>query len=209
MAYADLLLQDIGKVKTIFPNGLRADLVDEETVDGLVATGMYYASLALESGVPRIQEFMGKRLDIPKFQKAAAICAERHVFTNGFVMLGFPTETAEEIEETIRVASESKLHIASFFRVTPFPGTSLHEYVSTNSPEKLVDLRYINMEYWCARVNLSTITDDAFEELLGKANRDFYLRSERIYRILRDYPKPLLLPTYLPTFLKRALTGIV
>ena len=135
--YAELLQKEIGSVKTVFPNAIRADLLDEAAVDALVGAGMYHTSLSLESGTPRIQELIGKRLDIPKFLHAVDLCAARKVFTNGYVMLGFPTETAAEMEETIRVASESRLHITSFFRVTPFPNTPLYEYVSKHTPEKL------------------------------------------------------------------------
>ena len=206
LAYADLLQQELGPVRTTFPNAIRADLLDAETVDALVAAGMYHTSLALESGAPRIQELIGKRLNIPRFIEAVALCADRGVFTNGYVMLGFPTETAAEIEQTIRVASESQLHISSFFRVTPFPGTPLFNHVKQHTPEKLAHLPYNDMEYWRVNVNLSEVSDDALDKYLGKAFRAFYLRPGRLYRMARDYPKPWLLPSYIPMFLKRALS---
>jgi anaerobic magnesium-protoporphyrin IX monomethyl ester cyclase len=207
--YADLLLREVGAVKTAFPNAIRADLLDADSLDVLTAAGMYHTALALESGTPRVQEFIGKRLNIEKYSTAAALCAERRVFTNGFVMLGFPTETLDEMEETIRVASESHLHIASFFRVTPFPNTPLYEYVRKNNPDKLTAVTYNEMEYWRAKFNVSSVSDEELEKTLGKALRKFYLRPERLYRIARDYPKPFLLPTYALMFLRRVMTGIV
>jgi len=207
--YAELLQKEIGPVKTVFPNAIRADLLDETTVDALVGAGLYHTSLSLESGTPRIQELIGKRLNIPKFVAAVELCANRGVFTNGYVMLGFPTETAAEMEETIRVASESRLHITSFFRVTPFPNTPLYEYVAKHTPEKLVEVPYNDMEYWRVKVNLSAVGDEMLDMYLGRAFRTFYLRPGRLYRILRDYPRPLGLPMYAMMFVKRALTGIV
>ena len=209
LAYTELLLKEVGPIKTMFPNAVRADLLDEETVNALVDAGMYHTSLSLESGTPRIQELIGKRLDIPKFLAAAKLCANRGVFTNGYVMLGFPTETEAEMAETIRVASESKLHISSFFRVTPFPNTPLYRYVQQHSPEKLKNVSYNEMEYWRVKLNLSAVSDATLDRYLGKAFRDFYFRPERLYRIARDYPKPFLLPTYALMFLRRVMTGIV
>ena len=202
--YSDLLQKRIGPVKTTFPNAIRADLLDAETADALVGAGMYYTALALESGAPRIQEFIGKRLDIPKFCNATVLCAERRVFTLGFVMLGFPTETAEEMEETIRVAAESKLHTASISRVTPFPNTPLYRYVSEHSPEKLANLSYNELNFWRMKVNLSSESDEIFDEIMATAYRSFYLRPGRLYRILRDYPKPWQIPFHGLDFLKRA-----
>jgi len=53
--YAELLQKELGPVKTVFPNAIRADLLDEAAVDALVGAGMYHTSLSLESGTPRIQ----------------------------------------------------------------------------------------------------------------------------------------------------------
>lgn len=79
LAYAELLLKEVGPMKTMFPNALRADLLDDEIVDALVSAGMYYSALALESGVPRIQKLIGKRLHISKFLEATALCSKRKV----------------------------------------------------------------------------------------------------------------------------------
>lgn len=207
--FSDLLLKETGPIKTAFPNALRADLLDEETVDALAAAGMYYTSLALESGSPRIQEMIGKRLNIPKYLEAVALCAQRRVFTNGFVMLGFPTETAEEIEETIRIAVESQLHIAHFFTLTPFPNTRLYEEAKTLCPEKMETISYSDIEYWKAPINLSALPDNVFEAYQRKAFYRFYLKPGRLYRLVRDYPQPHLLPLYATTFLKRVFKGLV
>ncbi len=208
LEYVNLLLKSNGPVKTAFPNALRADLLDEETVDALVKSGMYYTSLALESGSPRIQELIGKRLDIPRYLQAVDLCVKNRVFTNGFVMLGFPTETEEEIRQTIETASCSRLHIASFFTVTPFPNTNLYRYVEAHMPDKLGVQRYTEMEYWSAKINLTEIADATFFAYQRKAIRRFYSRPGRLFRIIRDYPKPLLLPTYLPMLVQRMGKGL-
>ncbi len=205
MDYSQRLCSEIGPIKTAFPNAIRADILDDETADALTNAGMYYTALALESGTKRIQKLIGKRLDIEKFCNATALCNERRVFTNGFVMLGFPTETAREMEETIRVAADSKLHVASFFRVTPFPNTALFAYVKENAPEKLNEVHYNDMEYWRVKVNLADVEDAVLDRYLGRAYREFYFRPGRIVRILRDYPRPFLLPAYVGMFMKRVL----
>ena len=206
--FSDLLLKTNGPIKIAFPNALRADLLEESTVDALVDAGVYFCSFALESGSPRIQEFTGKRLNIPQFLKAIELSTRKGIFANGFMMLGFPTETEEEMQETIRVATDSQLHTASFFTVTPFPGTALYEYVKENLQERLKGMDYNDMDFCTMHVNMSTVTDERLFYYQRKAARTFFFKPSRIYRILRDFPQPHLLPLYAPIFLNRAIKGI-
>lgn len=206
--FSSLLLNTNGPIKMAFPNALRADLLDAETIDALTNAGMYFSSFALETGSPRIQELTGKRVDIPKFLNALEITASKRVYTNGFLMLGFPTETEAEMEETIRIATDSPLHTASFFTVTPFPNTGLYEYAKTHFPEKLSQIDYSDMNLCQVRVNMSSVSDERLYYYQRKAEREFFLKPSRMYRILRDYPQPHLLPLYLPILLNRMVKGL-
>jgi radical SAM superfamily enzyme YgiQ (UPF0313 family) len=197
------------KFKIAFPNGVRTDALSEEMIDALVDTGLYYCSVALESGSPRIQKFMGKHLNIPSFLENVEILARRGVFTNGFSMLGFPTETETEVRQTIDVMLNSRLHGGHFFSVTPFPGNELHEYVARNQPEKLVGVDFYGQSYQSIRVNLSEVPDALLFGLQRQAYRKFYLNPRRIARILRAYPKPHYLPYYLPLLIKTGSKGLL
>ncbi|MCX5758505.1 MAG: radical SAM protein, partial [Candidatus Hydrogenedentes bacterium] len=64
---SDLMRRRGMKTKLSFPNGLRTDILSADIVDALAAMGTNYAALALETGSPRLQEKIGKRLNIPKY----------------------------------------------------------------------------------------------------------------------------------------------
>ncbi len=208
MSFCDLVHQRNIKMKIAFPNGVRTDIFSEESIDALVSAGMYFSSFALESGSPRIQEVMGKRLNIPRFLQGVAWAAERGVYTNGFAMFGFPHETAEDMRMTVDVACASKLHTMSFFTVTPFPGTTLYEACKERYPERLALLRYDDLNFGAARVNFSEVPDYVLFRMQREANARFFFNPRRMYRILRDYPKPHLLPMYAPMFLSRLTKGL-
>lgn len=207
-SFTEQLLKTTGPMKIAFPNAMRADLLDTDMVDALAEAGMYFSSFALESASERIQEMTRKRLNIPKFLDAVALSANRKIFTNGFVMLGFPGETAEEMEHTIRTAATSSLHTASFFTVTPFPGTPLFNYVKEHLSDRIGHIDYSKLDYCMMRVNLSSVPDKTLFYYQRKANRDFFLRPGRLYRLLRDFPQPHLLPLYIPTALNRIFKGL-
>ncbi|MBN2161218.1 MAG: B12-binding domain-containing radical SAM protein [Spirochaetes bacterium] len=201
------LEKDLG-LELAFPNGVRTDLLRKEEIDMLVESGLYFSSFALESGSPRIQKLIGKNLNIEKFRENVLYAVSRGVFSNGFAMFGFPTETAGEMQMTIDVICASRLHTASFFTVTPFPNTELYRIMEKNSPEKLGLVNYDNMEYSMALFNLSAVSDRDIYRFQRKANIRMLLNPMRLFRIIRDIPRPYYLPLYLPEFLKRITKGL-
>ncbi|MBP8132039.1 MAG: B12-binding domain-containing radical SAM protein [Candidatus Hydrogenedentes bacterium] len=208
MDFCDLLHQKNLKVKIAFPTGVRTDIFRPETIDALVDAGMYYSGYSLESGSPRIQQVMGKGLDIDRYVENVAYAVSKGVFANGYAMLGFPTETRADMQMTINVAADSRLHTMSFFTVTPFPGSDLYEIAAQTRPELVKHIRYDGMDFSSMPVNLSDEPDEVLFACQREANRRFFLKPKRIYRILRDYPKPHLLPMYLPTFVQRLTKGL-
>jgi len=135
--------------------------------------------------------------------------AARGVFTHGFNMLGFPTETQEDARQTISIASNFALHTASFFTVTPFPNTDLYHAVQHVAPEKLAGVDYRDMEFTNLRVNLSDMPDEVLFRLQRQAQREFYLRPRRLWRILRDHPSRCSIPRYGSMVFIRAAKGLL
>ena len=192
-----------------FPNGIRGDILTQEVVDALADAGTYHAAFALESGSPRIQKDMGKNLNIPKFLAGVEMAVKRRIFAHGFVMMGFPTETEEDLKATLEVSCNSKLHTASFFTVIPFPGTEIHDRVMKTCPERLKGLEFDGRDYTGIRVNCSAVPDETLFAYQRKAWRAFYLNPHRAFRIVRDYHSPWDLPRYIPEYVLRMFKGIV
>ena len=127
-ARSGLIERDYG-LKLTFPNGFRGDILSEELVVLLKKAGMYRCMVAVESASPRIQKVMKKRLKIDKVKHIVDFIAQQGVLVHGAFMLGFPSETEEEMEATIDWAASSSFHTAAFFRVIPFKGTELFDEV--------------------------------------------------------------------------------
>ncbi len=205
----EMLKQRGVKTRIAFPNGLRADLLSNDVIDAMVGAGMYLCSLALETGSPRLQKYTCKVMNIPKLLERAEYITSKRVYTNLFCMMGFPTETEEEIRMTIDVACGSPFHTASFYTVTPFPGTTLHEIVQRDHPEKIANIRYDDMDFSGMRVNLTDLPDEKLFYYQRLALRRFYMNPFRIARLVRSHPQPWMLPAYIPIFLYRATKGVL
>jgi radical SAM superfamily enzyme YgiQ (UPF0313 family) len=99
-----LITKELPKVRLSFPNGLRADFIDEEMLDLFEMAGAVEMALAIETVNSRLQKLIGKNIDMQKAEKAISAASKRFI-TRIFFMIGFPTETFEEALETIKFAS--------------------------------------------------------------------------------------------------------
>jgi radical SAM superfamily enzyme YgiQ (UPF0313 family) len=121
-------------VTLAFPNGLRADRLDSEFAVAAKRAGARYAAVAVETASPRIQKLIRKHLNLERTRQAIRWLEDAGIRTRSFVMLGFPTETEAEMEETVRFVIASGTSEASFFNVVPYRGSHLHELAESIAP---------------------------------------------------------------------------
>lgn len=205
--FCELLHRRNLKVKWSIPNGVRADILTPEVIDAMAGAGLFMCLFALDSGSERVQRYSRKNLNIPRFLANCKLVAARRIFIHSNFMLGFPTETEAELQQTIDIACEADFHTASFFIVTPYPGTPLYEIVRKEHPEKLERIEFGMRNSTTVRANLTDLPDDVLYGYQRQASRRFFLNPRRIARIIRDHPQKIALPAYVPLFCYRALMG--
>ena len=134
IAIARLIVDRGHKIRISFTTGVRGDLLDQEVLTWLRKAGGYSITIAIETASLRLQKLIGKNLDLEKV-KTAIVTADRLGFlVKGLFMLGFPTETREELEATARLARELPLFNASFFTVVPFAKTPMWDMFQAAYP---------------------------------------------------------------------------
>ena len=181
-----LILRKGLPVRLSFPNGIRADVMPRGLLALMRRAGTYYLAVGVETAVPRLQRLVRKHLDLEKVRRTIEDAVDLGIYTMGFFMLGFPTETREDVLRTIRFARESRLHAAHFHLLTPFRGTDLYrEYRDHIRPARVP---YGTYDYFEGYFNLSEMEDRELLRLQRRANRMFYLKAGRLWRIARSYP---------------------
>lgn len=191
-------------LRITFPNGIRADKLDDELLDALKAAGTYLITFAIETASIRMQKLIRKNLDLVEAGRNITKAAKKGMFTHGFFMLGFPSETREEMLETINYAIRSDLHTAGFFIVTPFKGTELARMIEEKAGVSL-KTDFDNFSYNITSNSCcENVSPEELFDLQRKAHRDFHLRRGRPFRIIRDHPNKRVLPLYGVHFLRRA-----
>ena len=182
-----------GKIHFSFPNGVRADILDEEVLDAMKTGGVYALAIAIETATPRLQELIDKHLKIEKAAWAINECDKRGFLTMGFFMLGFPTETEAELKATIDFALKSRLTMANFFHVVPQVATPIHPLAlkeggaevleATMRDEEVDGANYRDALPWYERAYGYPL-----RALTRKAYLRFYLAPKRMTRVLGRFP---------------------
>lgn len=185
MEFCDGIINNGFKPVLSFPSGMRADLLDEEIVKKLKAAGAVELVVAIETGSPRVMKLIKKSLDMEKAKDTIRIIARAGILCRGYFMLGFPTETPGEMMQTIRFASKTRLHLASFMIAKPVPGTELNRMVYGDAPQVFSEHSFQFYSYDLTASNLPVKT---LKRIHTFAFMRFYLNPIRALRIMFVHP---------------------
>jgi len=106
----------------------RGDCIDSELVGTMKEAGCKAISVGVESGDPRILKNMRKGETVEQIRRAFHIIRNAGLISRGCFILGYPGESIESIENTIRFAVElNPSHPASCSYATPYPGSELYQ----------------------------------------------------------------------------------
>jgi len=101
----------------------RVDCVSLEVLKTLKKAGCSYIAYGVESGSQKMLDYMNKRITLDKIREVVALTKTVGIPMRCYFMMGFPGETLEEIEQTIKFAIELDAEVASFTLLLPLPGT--------------------------------------------------------------------------------------
>ena len=110
-----------------FPNGVRGDRFDEELVALMAQAGAHFMAVAIETVSEKFQRLIRKNLKVDQAMATVRWAQKYGIEVCGFFMIGFPGETLEEVNQTIRFALTAPLDTIFISIVTPFKGTVLRE----------------------------------------------------------------------------------
>lgn len=185
------------KVLWSLPNGVRIDKLDKELLILMKRAGCCSMSLGIESANQRILDMVKKQLNKDIVRKTCQEISDVGIETIGFFMIGFPTETKEEIQNTINFALSLPVTRANFTKVTPLPGTELFDlWVEKYSKTNSIDWKTFN--YYQFDANWSECSFEEISKLQTRAVFRFYSRPDRLFKVLTQ----LKLPQY-PRAIKR------
>lgn len=136
-------------------------LMDDEMLDLMKESGCVGVNIAVESGNERVvKEIVKKPIkNLKKIPERIKAIRERKMYCIVNFIIGFPSETWDEIRETIQYAENCGADYVKFFVAVPLIGTELYDIAIKNdalihSEEyPITDWRYsqIKSEEWSAK----------------------------------------------------------
>jgi radical SAM superfamily enzyme YgiQ (UPF0313 family) len=114
----------------------RCDLMTRQTVADLKRAGCSYVWMGAESGSQRILDAMEKGTKVREIYQARENLKQNGIRTGFFLQFGYPGETWEDIESTIRMVRTAKPDDVGISVTYPLPGTKLHQLVSSGLGKK-------------------------------------------------------------------------
>ncbi len=105
----------------------RPETIDTHLVSRMKAAGCSAIAIGIEGGSPRILKKMKKKFTKGNVRKAVDIIRGEGLIVSGQFMVGYPTETEDEMWETVGLARELKCESVMLSVAAPLPGTELFE----------------------------------------------------------------------------------
>jgi anaerobic magnesium-protoporphyrin IX monomethyl ester cyclase len=162
----------------------RVDIVDREMLESLKAAGCGRIHYGIESADPEILKVLQKGVTLPQVESAFKMTKEAGISTLAYFMFGSPTETREQMLNTINFAKRLDPDYCHFSVLTPFPATPIY----------LMGLeKGIFKDYWREFATNPTkdfkpkpweenLSQDELAQLLKYAYRSFYIRPRYVLK---------------------------
>ncbi|MDP2940096.1 MAG: cobalamin-dependent protein, partial [Candidatus Omnitrophota bacterium] len=107
----------------------RADCIDQQRLSALKKMNVGTISVALETGSQRLLNMIGKGLKVEDVARAISLSKQNGFETRLFLMVGFPTETIEDVLMTadFLVTHNTEIDEVNVSITMPYPGTRLYD----------------------------------------------------------------------------------
>ena len=206
-AFAELLqgMAGIMGPKNVSSPDIRVDCISDTVLDAIRDYTIGWVFFGLESGSDRVLRLMGKGATAAQAGRAIEACRTHGLHVAGSFIVGYPTETAAEYEETKDFIAQYALDDVFISIAEPIPGTPLAdlamrtpeaehpafaahtgEYQSlhlTEAEARSFDLR---MHADMFKPGLNVVTDQIFNAYLAEVRKDGET-VRRVTNLLRKY----------------------
>ena len=148
-------------------------------------SGCYAVAFGIESGSEKVRQDMKKNFSPIKLKEMAEFSYKIGLRTQGFFIIGYPTEAEQDILKTIQLSKSLSLLRASFCLFQPIVGSNICQYLIDNKVINEAQSYRITCDYSKAAISTNFIKNvSKIKKLQRRAILEFYLRPKIFFRIL-------------------------
>jgi len=181
------------KLKISWDCNARVNLIDESLLMEMKSAGCNGVKVGIESGSHHIlKNVMKKNITLSQIELAADTLRKAGLHWTGYFMMGLPTETKQQILETLELMKRIKPDFASISVFEPFPGTELFGTAQrigyVTNTRTIEDYYTISPKYYYLKdpaVHIDTMKEDEFKIIEKFMKRSFHKFNRSPARIIK------------------------
>lgn len=150
----------------------RAERLNKDLLRQLKEAGCFRIWIGAESGSQKIVDHMDRRVDVQQVKEVIQMTNEIGIESGTFIMVGYPTETMEDIKKTVKYLKEAAPSQFTITKAYPIKGTALYDEVSPYITTKLNWETSTDRDIDFKRTYPSKFYDFAIQYVLGKTSID-------------------------------------
>ena len=160
----------------------RVNLVNPDILKILRESGCWQIEYGIETGSKRILKQMRKGTTLEQTEKALRMTKDAGMSTMGTIILGYPTEDRQSLEETIAFVKKIDLDLVFHTFLTPFPGSAVYQ-----TADKYGKFNKDWDQMSCPTINFipDGFTKEELIEYSKRFYREFYLRPKIVLVYLK------------------------
>ncbi len=169
----------------------RVDTLDETILRKMKKSGCHVLGIGVESGSQEVLNRIKKGITPQQVIDAFKIIDKVGIRAIGFFMIGNPGDNPENVRKTIELAKKVNPDFAHFAICTPFPNTELYDWALETGALKNKHWYMKKVEKWMGYhlqlgyITLPGLNPKQQEELLKKANKEFYFRLRYLWKAIK------------------------
>jgi len=126
--------------------------LDEAQIDLMRESGCTYVDIAIESGTTRVRrDIVRKPVDLEQAARIVRYLRQKGIFVAANLIMGFPTETWDEIRHSVRSLEDLEVDYVKLFTLVPLRNTRIwdmcieHGLIPPDIPDSELNWNFGNM----------------------------------------------------------------
>jgi len=167
------MMEPLG-VSFCMANGVFVNTLNPKLIRQMKKAGCYQITFSVESGSRKSLRLMKKNVDLSRIKPLVQYAKSQKISCHATFVLGIPGETIADIKQSFRYANYCDFDSASFFIVSPLPGSELYDFCL--GKKYLTDLSFERMGFKSAQINNPDLPPALLENIIKNENTFFILK---------------------------------
>ncbi len=160
----------------------RVDDADEGLLRIMKRAGCWQIRYGIESGSQEVLNAINKKISLQQIENAVSLTRKVGIKTIGFFMMGLPTETEKDLQDSVNFALKLELDDFKINYLAPFPGSQIHSEINKYGSSNL-EWSELHMHKKPTFIPFG-LTEDILVKYNRLAFKRFYMRPKIIFHHL-------------------------